>query len=229
MNKQNVVLGVALSLVLLLNVGATVYNTLLMEQLTVNQAALAEGLESLSYTNEQVASELGALTKYLTYLSGQLLTKTNAKGEFSLQIHVTTVHRRDGKIIGFSENAGVLTTIGLDYIQGLLGNNATTASAQWISLSNDAGPPSAAWTIIPNEIAANNLTRAQGVYADGAGNGVWTSTYMFTASGNQAVQLVGVNWAPSGDNNLMWADLIAAANLIANDTLEITCTTTVTG
>lgn len=232
MDKQKLVLGVGLCLVLLLNVGVTAYNSLLLEQVTVNQSLLAEGLNGLSYTNEKVASELGALTEYLTYLSGQLLTKTGAQGEFSLQIHLTAVHRRNGEIIGFSEHAGVLTTIGKNYIEGKLGNNFTIASypsAQWISLSNDAGAPGAAWTEIPNEIAANNLTRAQGAYTS-TGDGVWTISSTFTASGNQAVQLAGLQWAPGSatDNNLLCADQISAASMIAGDTLTLTWTNTIT-
>jgi len=232
MNKREAVLGIVLSLVLLLNVGVTAYNSLLLEHVTMNQAALSEGLADLSYTNEQVASELGALTDYLTYLSGRLLTKTGAQGEFSLQIHLTAVHRRDGVIIGFSEHAGTLTTIGKNYIEGKLGNNFTIAvypSAQWISLSNDAGAPGAAWTEIPVEINANNLTRAQGAYAS-TGDGVWTVIYMFTASGGQSVQLAGLQWAPGAvsDNNLLCADQISAAAMIAADTLELTWTITVT-
>lgn len=225
MNKRETVLSVVLSLMLLLNVGALTYNAVVLEQVTVNQAAIVE-------SNQAVASELGALTDYLSYLSGELLTETGARGEFSLNIHLTAVHRRDGKVIGYSEHAGVLTTIGKNYIEGKLGNNFTIAaypSAQWISLSNDAGAPGAAWTEIPNEIAANNMSRAQGAYTS-TGDGVWTIVYTFTASGNQAVQLAGLQWAPGSatDNNLLCADQITSANLIANDTLELTWTITVT-
>jgi len=225
MDKQKLVLGVALSLMLLLNAGAFTYTAFVLEQVTVNQATVVE-------SNLAVASELGALTDYLTYLSGQLLTKTGAQGEFSITVHLKAVHRREGVIIGVSEHAGTLTTIGKNYIEGKLGNNFTIASypsAQWISLSNNASAPAAGWTEIPEEIAANNLTRAHGAYTS-TGDGVWTIDYTFTASGNQAVQLAGLQWAPGSatDNNLLCADQIAAANLIANDTLELTWTITVT-
>jgi hypothetical protein len=225
-NRRGILLSVGITLTLILNFGLLAYNGAMIERSLVNQIAIAGAINELSQSNEQVASELAALVKYLSEISGELLTETDAQGEFSLKVHLTAVHRRNGIIMGFSEHAGTLTDIGADYIEGLLGNNASTASAQWISLSNNASAPDSGWTQIPEEIAANNMSRAQGAYTS-TGTGQWTIVKTFTASGSQSVQLAGLNWAPSGDNNLLCADQISAASLIDDDTLELTWTLTV--
>jgi len=171
--------------------------------------------------HNQVAinSHLNSLTTYLSIISGEALETPQTEVEFD--IHLRAWHRdKAGNLKTFSEHAGTLTTIGANYIEGLLGNNATDASAQWISLSNDGTSPSAAWTQLPTEIAANNLSRALGTYTS-TGDGQWTITYTFTASGTQSLQLAGLQWAPSGDNNLLCADQITSVSMEASDTLEL--------
>lgn len=190
--------------------------------ITDNQASIVENQAAL-------ANHIDSLTDYVAILGNNYQTETGVKGAFDINVHVQAIHRdSDGNILGFSSNAGVLTTIGKNWIEDQLGDSPNaTSTAQYIALSNDAGAPSAAWLVIPNEIAANNLTRAQGAYTS-TGDGVWTCIYTFTASGVQAVQLVGVNWDASGSNNcLLFADQITSASMEANDTLEITATITI--
>ena len=201
-------------------------NTALSLLLLDNQLILVEN-------QEKIASHLESLTAYLAEISGEVLTVDGQQGRFNIEIHMQAIHRNsDGVMIGFSEHAGTLTTLGKNYIEGKLGNNFTVAaypSSQWISLSNDAGAPAVGWTEIPSEINANNLTRAQGTYAS-TGDGVWTITYTFTATGNQACQLVGLQWSgvAASDNNLLCADQMTAVSMAATDTLEIVWTITVT-
>ena len=177
-----------------------------------------------------LAGHVDSLTDHITELSGELLTIPGQQGEFAIEVHMKAVHRDDdGVILMISEHAGTLTTLGKNWIEDQLGDSPNaTSTAQYISLSNDAGAPSAAWVVIPAEIAANNLTRAQGAYAS-TGDGVWTCIYLFTASGAQSAQLVGLNWDGVGSNNaLLCSDQMTAVSMEAADTLEITWTITVT-
>lgn len=125
------------------------------------------------------------------------------------------------------DNAGVLTTIGKNWIEDQMGDSPSADPAKWISVSNDAGAPAVGWTEIPVEIAANGLTRAAGTYAS-AGDGVWTISYQFTATGAQSCQLTGLQWADAGDNNLLGADTFASVTLANGDKLTVTWTITVT-
>ena len=180
---------------------------------------------------EKIASHLDSLTAYLAEISGEMLTVDGQQGRFNIEIHMQAIHRNsDGVMIGFSEHAGTLTTIGKNWIEDQISDSPNATSiAKYISLSNNAGAPGVAWTEIPEEIAANNLTRSMGVYAS-TGDGVWTVTYTFTASGNQACQLAGLQWdsTDESDNNLLCADQMTAVSMVAADTLQITWTITVT-
>jgi len=150
-------------------------------------------------------------------------------GLFSIEIHVTTYLQRvgDPEPVFWSYHAGVLTTIGKNWVEDQLGDSPATDPAKWISLSTSASSPSAAWTQIPTEIVANGLERAAGTYAS-TGDGVWTISHQFTASGPHTnVQLMGIQWAASGDGNLMWSDTITPVTLGSGDKLTVTATTTI--
>jgi len=136
--------------------------------------------------------------------------------------HLTMRHYRDGFLIAESHHAAVATTIGLDWAEDQLGDTPSTDPAKWISLSNSTDSPLSAWTEIPDELTIWNLTRAEGVYAS-TGTGAWTIIYTFTATGTVGgVQLSGLQYASSGDNNLLAADTFTVANMEAEDTLELT-------
>jgi hypothetical protein len=208
--------------------GAISINNLTNNQLIItnNQQHIEEALNSISESNYVLANELKVYTDTVAQLIHEVYEtpETEVQLDFSLKAW----HRDpDGNLIQFSEHAGTLMNIGKDYIEGLLGNNSTDPSACWISLTNDATAIVNTWTQLPSEIAANNLSRALGTYAS-TGVGVYTVTYTFTASGAQSVAQAGLNWAPSGDNNLLCADDIADATLAANDTLELQFTGTIT-
>jgi len=126
-----------------------------------------------------------------------------------------------------SHHAGVLTTIGKNWIEGSMGNAVGTTVADWISLSTNTTAPNAAWTEIPQEITTGGLARAAGAYAS-TGVGVWTITYQFTASASHTdVQLCGFQYGATGDGNLLWADTFAACSLASGDKITVTGTTTI--
>lgn len=205
-------------------------NILLSSTLVINQVSLAENQAIIVENQEAIAGHVDSLSDYLAEVSGEMLTIDGQQGRFNIEIHMRAEHRDpDGIMIGWSEHAGVLTTIGKNYIEDQLGDSPNaTGIAQYISLSNDAGAPAVGWLVIPNEIAANNLTRAQGAYTS-TGDGVWTITYTFTASGAQSAQLAGLNWDQAGGvNQLLCADQMTAVSMENLDTLAITWTITVT-
>ena len=75
---------------------------------------------------------------------------------------------------------------------------------------------------------ANGLARSAGTYTS-TGAGVWTIVYQFTATDAHVnVQLTGLQWAVSGDNNLLGADTFTATTLANGDKLTVTWTITVT-
>lgn len=127
------------------------------------------------------------------------------------------------------ESSNLVVDTGLEWIELQLGSESPTAvAAQFISLSLDTTEPVAGWTQIISEIAAGGLTRAEGTY-ESTGTGVWTITKTFTASATHTnVQLTGLQWADSGDDNLMAANTFTPVTLTNGDALTVTWTLTLT-
>jgi hypothetical protein len=120
------------------------------------------------------------------------------------------------------ESSNLMVNIGFDWVEDQLGDSPSTDPAKWISLSTDATAPAAGWTQIPSEIAAGGLERAVGTYTD-TGTGAWEIEATFTASATHTnVQLTGLQYAASGDNNLMAANTFTAVTLNSGDALTIT-------
>ena len=146
---------------------------------------------------------------------------------FGVEIHVDMYHYRDGLLVDHSHHPGVLTTLGQNFIEDQLGDSPATDSAKWIGLSNDATGPSAAWVVLPAEIAANGLGRAVGTYVDD-GDGSWNITKTFSVTGTQSCQLTGLYWAVSG-SFLLCADTFTLVNAEDGDSLEIVWSLSVAG
>lgn len=146
--------------------------------------------------------------------------------DFSVEIHVSMWHYRDGILLDYSHHAGVLTTLGANWIEDQMGDSPGTDPAKWIAVSNDATPPAAAWIVIPTEITTNGLGRAPGTYAS-TGDGTWTITKSFSVTGTQSCQLTGLYWALAGDF-LLCADTFTQVNAEDGDTLEIEWSLSVT-
>jgi len=207
---------ILLTLVLLMNMGLSVL-------VVQNQVELIENQEA---TN----SYISALNEYLFAVTQEVLTEEGQSGRFNVEIHFKWVHKDpNGVVLATGDHAGVLTTIGLNWIEDQLGDSPSTTPAISISLSNDGGSPALGWTQLPSEIASNGLTRADGTYAS-TGDGVWTVDKTFTFTGTQSAQLVGLHWVatPSSDNNLLCADQMLAVSGGNGDTLDATWTITIT-
>jgi hypothetical protein len=146
-----------------------------------------------------------------------------------MQYHVDVWIQRVGEDPMFwSHHAGVLTTIGKNWLEDQIGDSPSTTPASYISLSLSASSPSAAWTQIPSEIAdGNGLARALAAYAS-TGDGQWTELKQFTASGSYvSVQLTGLQYGSSGDNNLLCSDTFTPVTLASGDKITVTWTITV--
>jgi len=147
--------------------------------------------------------------------------------------HVTIQLQREGEDepTFWDHNAGVLTTIGKNYIEGKLGDSSyanNTKFADDISVSTDTGSPAAGWTEIPSEITTGGLDRNSGTYTS-TGDGQWTIEYQFTASATHTdVQLTGLQWDPTdgSDNDLLAADTFTPVTLNSGDKLTVTWTIT---
>ena len=158
---------------------------------------------------------VGALGVYM--MSAPTLVDEGTK--FSVEIHVTMWHYREGKLLDTSHHLGVLTTLGANWIEDQMGDSPATDPAKWIAVSNDATGPSDTWEAIPVEITTNGLGRAPGTYAS-TGDGTWTITKSFSVTGTQSCQLTGLYWALAGDF-LLCADTFTQVNAEDGDTLEI--------
>ena len=143
--------------------------------------------------------------------------------------HVSTYIQRAGEDEStlWSHHAGVLADIGADWIEDQLGDTPSTSPADYISLSLSSSSPATGWTQIPSEIVAGGLSRAQGTYTS-TGTGSWTIDYQWTATTTHTdVQLTGLQWAASGDGNLLAADTFTPVTLNDQDKLTVTWTITV--
>jgi hypothetical protein len=162
------------------------------------------------------------------------LPKDQRDADLSIDIstysfHVSTWIQRAGEDepTFWSHHAGVLTTIGANWIEDQLGDSPSTSPADYISLSTSSSSPAAGWTQIVSEIASGGLSRAQGSYTS-TGDGQWTIDYQWTASATHTdVQLTGLQYGASGDGNLLAADTFTPVTLNNGDKLTVTWTITV--
>ena len=150
---------------------------------------------------------------------------------FHVAVYLQRAGEPEARLISY--HAGSLTTAGKNFIEGVLGDDGFANATHYIqygSLSTSATVFSTAWVNIPSEITTNGLERAEMTYAS-TGNGVWTMTKQWTASGTHTdVQRIGMNWdSVANDGSLAWADTITPVTLNTGDKITVVATTTVTG
>ena len=177
---------------------------------------------------------------YGTYLFGATsLVPTPGKTDFSVEVHTWIRQYRDvdpskeGQELIFEEyNAGVLTTVGKNFIEGKLGDDAfanNTAFAEYLSMSTDNSAPSSAWVNIPSEQDANGLSRQEGGYTS-TGDGVYEIEYEFTATGQVVdIQLLANSWDNTKDDgSLFFSDTCTPFTVENQDTITLTAEVTIT-
>ena len=172
---------------------------------------------------------VGALAMQEYHYRDTALTIDIATHSFHINAYVDFA---DGTHKDLGYHAGSLTTVGKNFIEGVLGDDGFANASHCIKygcLSNQTDVFSAAWVNIPVEIATGGLERAEMTYAS-TGTGVWTLTYQWTATAtNTDVQRVGFCWdSVAGDGSLAWADTFTPVTLNSGDKLTVTGTSTVT-
>ena len=149
---------------------------------------------------------------------------TNVQWHGKLDVFVKCADSEGWDQVVYGES-NLLTNIGANWIRGHLnGSTATVAKIANMSLSNDAGAASDAWTELPVEIAANGLDRATaaaGVVNNGS-LGAFNITHTWTATGSQSCQLIGIHWNATDESNgnLFAAVKFTQQNLLVNDQLQ---------
>lgn len=138
---------------------------------------------------------------------------------------------RLGKWIVVADKDNLLVNNGKEYIKKQIGNDTSLAtnSTKYISLSNSATAPDAAWTVLPGENTTGGLARALAPYATN-GTGAWNYTKTFTATGTGSVQLTGLNFegTAGADGSLFAAIQFTQATLLADDQLRIVWSISIT-
>jgi len=153
-------------------------------------------------------------TLFITYHPNQT---TIVKKEFPKYKAIVQVYK-NGKLVAETHN--LLTNIGKEFVEDQLTNPSTNAT-KYISLSSVASDCSASATVLANEITTSGLARAEGTVTD-SGTGNFTVEKTFVATGSVSdVQVAGLNWYSSGDDNLFACATFTSVNLEANDELTI--------
>ena len=143
---------------------------------------------------------------------------TIVKKEFPKYKAVVRVYK-NGELIAETHN--LLTNIGKEFIEDKLTNPSNTNVTKYISLSNVATDCSESATVLANEITTAGLARAEGTITD-TGTGNFTVEKTFIATGSVSnVQVAGLHWYSSGDDNLFACANFTSVNLEANDELTI--------
>jgi len=150
-------------------------------------------------------------------------TTTGQAGELNVPftLHMTVEQWRDGKLVSSTYHAMSLTTLGKNWLEGIIGNAVGADVAKYIACSNASDSFSAAWTAIPSEITTDGLARAAGTYAS-TGDGTWNVTKTFGVSGTNSTKLYGLYYASAG-NYLLAAEQQgtgAQKNLLSGDSLN---------
>ena len=153
-------------------------------------------------------------TLFITYHPNQT---TIVKKELPKYKAIVQVYK-NGKLVAETHN--LLTNIGKEFVEDQLTNPSTNAT-KYISLSSVASDCSASATVLANEITTSGLARAEGTVTD-SGTGNFTVEKTFVATGSVSdVQVAGLNWYSSGDDNLFACATFTSVNLEANDELTI--------
>lgn len=162
--------------------------------------------------------------------AGSYSTGTNVEWHGTLDLYIKPAGSNEWERVVFSE-PNLITNLGANRLRGYLnGSDPGTTTIANLSLSNDAGVASAAWTELPVEIAANGLDRATAVGGVvNNGTGAFNITHTWTASASQSAQLIGTHWNSTDelDGNLFSALKFTQQNLLVNDQLKAVYSVTI--
>jgi hypothetical protein len=192
---------------------ATIIDT--QGQIVFQQNTLIDLQKDLIDLQEKILANIN--TVFIEPTSGQSIP-------LNVEVHLEMWHWRDGELLTYSRHAGVLTTTGKNWIEGVLGD-ADGDQGDYIGLSNSTDAPSSAWTELPDEITTGAMSRAIGTYADD-GDGQWNITKSFSPTESNSTRLVGL-YSTAATASLIASDTIAAINYENGDTVQLRWTITV--
>jgi len=147
--------------------------------------------------------------------------------EFTVTLHCLVWHFRKQSLISFSSHPMTLTNFGKDWIADKLSGASSInfmLNATWIGMSNSSLSVDVTWTILPEEITTDGLSRAEGAVID-TGTGTWNLTKTFSVTGTNSTKLYGLYLNAYNGATLIAAeqqDTANQKNLQSGDTLKIT-------
>lgn len=183
----------------------------------LGQGVMIYNQEAINRNQQITISYLDQLTEFVGQVGGELVE--TAETEFNLDIHfeVIVTDKDTGIRTDYAHHAGTLTTLGGNWIKEQLGSNVTRALGLYITLSDDAGAPSAAWVVLPNEISTNNMSRRLGTFSS-LGDGQYRIEVEFNPTGSGTFQLGGLNYRVTTDG-LICADQTTQVSYTSTSTV----------
>jgi hypothetical protein len=150
-----------------------------------------------------------------------------SKDSIRIKNTVTWEHRdKTGKLLHREVTENLITTDGFDYLCDLIGNTAGTP-AEYIALTADTGPASAAHTTLASEYVAFGLERALATYAHTGDTKIFTESKTFTCTADtKVVSMAGLFSNASGVTLVAETVATTARTLMNLDTLAVTWTVT---
>jgi hypothetical protein len=116
---------------------------------------------------------------------------------------------------------------GLDFMAGVIGSPSSNgtgayAPANYLALTADTNAPNLTDIVLPGELTAGTLSRAQASYSYTAGTGTFTLSNVFTADRTVVVAKIGVYNASSGGTLVFESLLSTTAPMVSGDQLLVT-------
>jgi hypothetical protein len=144
--------------------------------------------------------------------------------------NMVTVEHRDktGKLLHRQTMKNLITNAGFDWLAALMGN-AAGAPANYIGLTADTGPASAAHTTLASEYSDFGLARATvaATYAHTGSTKIHTETRLFTCTADTKLVSMAGLFNASANGTLVCETVLGTARTLMNlDTLN--CIWTIT-
>ena len=226
--RKPLALGLAITIAVLVSLGGLAVwlfpeqvSQFIPEQVTqlipASQDGTNEGVGIGDSVNVEVhrgrnASQLGSTAQALSYVG---------------YVVIEAFHP-DGTKFYHHEGHNLLVDEGKEFVEDQLGGVGGTAVAEFVAMSNDGSAPTAGETTCDTEIAANGLSRADGLFTD-TGTGTYTITKTFTATGAQSAQksCLFTDVTNGEPDTLLAMNTFTQVTLANNDQLSVTWTVTI--
>lgn len=207
-----------------MNKNTKMFGVAVLAMIAIVAIAAVLSVSATTVVNDEVVAEVSVFESPVAEEEVSSLLGTNVEWHGEVDILIKRAGSDEWELVVDNE-PNLLTNIGGHFIRMQLnGSNATLVTIANLSLSNDGGAASNAWTELPAEITTNGLDRATaaaGLVNNGS-IGAFNITHTWTASDSQSCQLIGTHWSGSDgkDGNLFSAIKFAQQSLLVNDQLQ---------